>query len=360
MKRIKCFVIILVGLMSLSSQVANALVFCASNSGGLQIILDAIEDSGDAHEVRLVDGLYEVPMGGFEVDLSNDTSLNISGGWSEFFGNPCGQQITGNAFNTILDGMGTDPVFKITASDNSDITVSHLYFASGFVSGNNARGGGLRITGLEGFVGYVVVENNAFINNEAKFGGALSINRGFRVDVRNNLFSFNHTEFGAAVEIVTDAFGVYFNNNTVFGNTTDDTDPDSAVGLFLSVIGSSGLVANNIFWDNDLHDLKVIGGYSYFKFNNYESYFGSIDEVEMNTQQEPEFEDGFVGFIPVYNSPLVNGGTQPLSIAPIPFEHGWEVGTHDLYGNPRIQNAQIDIGAIESPHGDLIYFDGFE
>ena len=360
MKRLKLYLIVLTGLLTLISQGVSALVFCASNSGGLQIILDSIEDSGDAHEVRLVDGLYEAPVGGFEVDLTNDTSIDISGGWSEFFGNPCGQQLTGNAFNTVLDGMGTEQILHVIARDNSDIKVSHLYFASGFVTGVTGRGGGLRITGLEGFVGYVVVENNAFINNSARFGGALNISRGFRVDVRNNLFAYNHTEVGAAVEIVTGEFGAYFNNNTVYGNTTDDTDPEWTAGLFLSVINSSGLVANNIFWDNDLHDLKITGGNSYFKFNDYESYVGNFDHVEMNIQVEPEFETGFVGYIPVYDSPLVNGGTQPLSIMPTPFEQGWEVGTNDLYGNPRVQNTQIDIGAIESSHGDLIFIDGFE
>ena len=360
MKRVSTYVIFLTVLLGLTFSGAKAAVFCASNSGGLQIILDAIEDSGDAHEVRLVDGLYEAPVGGFEVDLTNDTSIDISGGWSEFFGNPCGQQLTGNAFNTVLDGMGTEQILHVIARDNSDIKVSHLYFASGFVTGVTGRGGGLRITGLEGFVGYVVVENNAFINNSARFGGALNISRGFRVDVRNNLFAYNHTEVGAAVEIVSGELGAYFNNNTVYGNTTDDTDPEWTAGLFLSVIDSSGLVANNIFWNNDLHDLKITGGNSYFKFNDYESYVGNFDHVEMNIQVEPEFENGFVGYIPVYDSPLVNGGTQPLAITPTPFEHGWEVGSTDLYGNPRIQNTQIDIGATESPHGDLIFMDGFE
>jgi hypothetical protein len=300
---------------------------------------------------------------GFYFESFENDDLILSGGWSELFGNPCGQQLSQSAFNTVLNGNSTERVMSIRVGQTSDIKVSNLFFLAGFVTGTSQSGGGLNIFPMEGYLGRVVIENNAFISNSARFGAALSVSRGFRIDVRNNLFTVNHAESGSAVEIVNnDAFGIYFTNNTIYQNTSDSTNQISSGGLHLATSGSSSaLIANNLFWDNDNLDIRVFGnGNKYLKNNDYQSLFGSFNEMSMNMQVAPEFEPGWLSYTPVYHSPLVNGGTEPFTIIPAPFVHGWKTGSHDIYGNPRIQNDQIDVGAVESPHGDVIFIDGFE
>ncbi|KAA3641737.1 MAG: hypothetical protein DWP95_06215 [Proteobacteria bacterium] len=365
MKHVKTILLILTGIFTVHTQQVVAAEFCATTSAGLEFVLAAAEANGQSDIIRIAEGSYDAPVGGFDFNSNENFDLTISGGWSEFFGNACGQQVTPDAFGTVLDGNGTERIMTIRVGQNSDIKVSNLFFLNGFVTGPAGRGGGLYLLSQDGYLGDVMIENNTFISNSANFGGALSLSRGYRIEVRNNLFTVNHAESGSAVEIVNnDAWGVYFTNNTVYQNTTDSTHPTNAGGLYLYNSGtSSALVANNIFWNNDNHDVRATGGGDkYFKYNDYQSFSGSFDEVTMNIQVAPEFESGWFNYTPVYNSPLVNGGTTPPPFVPIPppFLSDWGVGTHDIYGNPRIQNAQIDIGAVESSHGDLIFIDGFE
>jgi len=346
-------------------QQSTAAEFCATSSAGLQLVLAAAENNGESDVIRIAEGAYDAPVGGYYFDSDENFDLEISGGWSEFFGNPCGQQVSPNAFGTVVDGNGTDRGMTIRVGQSSDIKVSHLFFLNGFVTGSGQRGGGLNVSPKVGYLGNVLIENNTFISNSATYGGALYMNGGYRIVVRNNLFTANHSETSSTVELYNnEAWGIYFTNNTVYQNTTDSTNPNNPAGLYLSTIGtSSALVANNIFWNNDNQDFRAIGdGYKYLKNNDYQSFSGGFNEISMNIQVAPEFESGWLNYTPVYNSPLVNGGITPPPFVPIPppFASDWEVGTHDIYGNPRMQNTQIDIGAVESPHGDLIFIDGFE
>jgi len=353
------------GIIICTIQPVTATEYCATNSAGLEFALAASEANGQSDIIRIAEGSYDVPVGGFYFDSNENFDLTLSGGWTEFFGNACGQQVALNAFGTVVDGNGTDRGMTIRVGQSSDIKVSHLFFLNGFITGPGGRGGGLYVLSEDGYQGHVLIENNAFISNSAKYGGALSISRGHRIDVRNNLFTVNHSEAGSAVEIVNnDVKGIYFTNNTVYQNTTDSTHPTNAAGLYLATSGtSSALVANNIFWNNDNHDIRVTGnGYKYLKNNDYQSFSGGFNEVSMNIQVAPEFESGWLNYTPVYHSPLVNGGITPPPFIPIPppFDSDWEVGSLDIYGDTRIQDAQVDIGAVESPHGDLIFIDGFE
>lgn len=43
----------------------------------------------------------------FDYNANDGYDLTISGGWSEFFGNDCGQQISTNPFITAIDGGST-------------------------------------------------------------------------------------------------------------------------------------------------------------------------------------------------------------------------------------------------------------
>jgi len=365
MKNFKLITTLIIVLLVDLNQSVNATEYCVTTSAGLEFALTVSEANGQSDIIRIAEGAYDVPVGGFYFDSDENYDLDISGGWSAFLSNPCGQRPTPNAFGTMLDGKGANRVMTLSVGQSSDLKVSHLFFLNGFVAGTNQHGGGLNVASKEGHLGQVLIENNTFYNNSATLGSALSIVRGYRIDFRNNLITLNHSELGSAVLIGNaDAWGVYFTNNTVYQNTSDSNQPTNAAGLFLATFGtSSALVANNIFWDNDNHDIRVIeDGYKYLKNNDYQSYSGSFDEVSMNMQVAPEFESGWFNYTPVYNSPLVNAGTTPPSVIPIPppFISDWSVGTHDINGDARTQHAQIDIGAVESPHGDLIFIDGFE
>ena len=227
------------------------------------------------------------------------------------------------------------------------------------------RGGGLLVNGIEGYVGDIMIENNAFVNNSAQFGGAISFFRGDRITIRNNLITINHSVAGSAVEAVSnDAYGLRITNNTIYLNTSDSTSDLNASGLYVAVNGlSQALIVNNIIWGNDNKDLRLSGnGNKYLKYNNVEFIQGAASVEIGNFPDQPVFEPGFFSYTPQYNSPLVEGGIKPptIVIIPVPFESNWSLGDSDMAGNPRVQYNKVDIGAFESPHGDLIFIDGFE
>jgi len=366
MPNVKRTTLILTAFLFMHAQQSNAAEFCATSSAGLEFILAIAEDNGESDVIRIAKGSYDVPVGGFNFHSNENFDIEISGGWSEFFGNACGQQVSPNAFDTVLDGNGTERIMDIRVGMSSDINVSHLMFIAGNATiAPNDVGGGLNVHTYQGYQGNVTIEYNAFISNTAVHSSALRIREAHRIIVRNNLFTLNHSENSTTVNIYTiNRYGVYFTNNTLYGNTSDGMGIAKVAGLYLTTSGtSSALVANNLFWDNDYYDIIFYGdGYKYLKNNNYQSRTGIANETSMNIQVPPEFESGWFNYTPAYYSPLVNAGTTPPPFVPIPppFVSDWEVGTHDIYGNPRIQNTQIDIGAVESPHGDLIFIDGFE
>ncbi len=339
--------------------------FCVSDSTELQSALTTAQDNLAHDVIKIKEGNYVTPGSEFYYYEDDGFDLQISGGWSEFFGNPCGQQTSQSAFNTVLDGNSQNRVLRLRKTGSANISVSNLTIINGLVD-DPQRGGGIHFYDYNNAsTGTLVINNTFFINNEAKFEGAISASGAEKITLKNNLFVGNHSLAGNTVSIVqNDGYGVYATNNTFVSNTTDASLKLAGLRVFVSGT-SRALVANNLLWGNDNHDLEFGGSGDHYLHNND---IGSRTGVQPfsdinNFSLPPRFASGILNFTPSEISPLVNKGRHPCTICPIPvpFSQAWGLGSTDTNGNTRIQHNQVDIGAFESAHEpDLIYMNGLE
>lgn len=356
----------------LLASVAQAAEICATSTAGFEFALAVAEGNGEDDIIQLTTGTFDAPAGGFEYSAgaTENFDLTISGGWSEFFGNPCGQQLEGSPASTI-NGQLLERGLDVKLHAGGDLTIRRLNFQNGFVGDPN-RGAGLKVRAESGYGGVVRIERNLFFNNEAKYGGALSVTAtgsgNAQVHVLNNIFTLNHGRaFVGAVELLLNGgndslFGarMTFVNNTVTGNTTDSTFAEATGGAWISGNVPAKYVINNNLWSNQEIDLRVASTSTSFvlRHNNIEeSLFHQAPTSEAgNIAVEPEYEPcgTFIclSFVPRIGSPLVDGGTEPGMFS------AWDVGNADYHGKDRIHGKTIDIGASES-HA-LIFADRFE
>jgi hypothetical protein len=254
----------------------------------------------------------------------------------------------------------------IRTSGSADIEVTHLTFRN---AASSQSGGGLYIARANNInTGEVTVANNVFISNQATFGAAMSVSSMDTVHGRNNLIIANNALVRYAVQVVqNDANGMYFNNNTVIGNTSDLLDVPG--GVYLSTSGSSNLlVANNILNGNQLEDLDArnAASASFHLFdNNLDVLTGSVPDVLSGNFNLPNrFESGILSFTPDVDSPLVNVGRSPCGFVcsfPTHFVNDWSLVSADVLAQGRVQQGVVDIGSVESGHiSDLIFWDCFD
>ncbi len=360
MKNIKAA--LLAFLLSLSGLI-NAAESCATNTTELRNALDIADGNNEHDVIKIAQGNYATNGSQFNYNEFLGWDLEITGGWSDLSGNPCGQQFYGPSATT-LDGTLNSQVLNIILFGNASLKVSNLSFLNGSDIGQ--RGGGLEVRKWDNLnTGKITIENNAFLNNYANFGSAMSVSGAEKFYVRNNLFSGNTAITRHVISIVqNDAYGTYFTNNTVMFN--DSIGVDDFGGVYLAAGGTSKLlVANNIMLENGDEDLFLTGaGDIYLKHNNVGVVNGNTPvESFGNFNLPPQFELGDMNFTPSASSPLVNAGVKPCTICqvPRPFDETWSLGSVDLTGDIRDQNGKVDIGAIESSHyPDLIFLDNFE
>jgi len=349
--------LMLSGVLSANVQAAE---FCVTNSQELHNAFDTARNNGQHDIIRIATGSY---TGGFFFSGTENFDLTITGGFTEFLGNPCGQR-TANPFATVLDGDSLDRVMDIQGFADSDIKISYLTFING-VSGDSA--GGLYFRTLQNFVGDVQVEYTAFINNEADFAAAMTISRARKITVRNNVFVANNSINGTGtVDLISnDTLGLYFNNNTLINNTKDTSANASHAGLRIFTTGASQVfVANNVLQGNEGADIRITngGGDAYLYNNNVGSIIGGFDIQANNINSTPVFESGFFNYVPRIESGEVNRGRNSPFIIPFPtpFHLNWTTGMTDFNGNPRVQDGKVDIGAFEAAPEIPIFKNGFE
>ena len=336
--------------------------FCVTNSQELQEALSQASDTFlEGHHIKISEGSYPIPEGGFKfrsADYTHQNFLKISGGWSYFFGNPCGQQYRRTPMNTILDGKNQGRVLHLEPALRLNIDISHLMILNGKAPEGEIGGGLLIGLTMNTESGLVELRNNAFISNEADYASAFYLEGTRKTILKNNVFAGNESQYGAAIKIKMPdtpyTEGVYVLNNTILNNTSSIKDPFTASGLDINIISNAQqvLVANNILWGNGQHDLKVHGlGYSYLFNNIINSSIGIFDETQDNISQPPIFANGgFLQYAPAAQSPAVNNGWYDPVYPPNnpTFSQNWHPTETDIDGQPRLSpEGQLDIGANE-------------
>lgn len=363
MKNLSLIILFLFSQMSLSA------TFCVSTSNELQNALTTAQGNGSSDYIYIKEGSYNVPNTGFRYWSNENYDLEISGGWSSFFDNPCGLQ-SNDPYNTTLDGGGSNDgenlpilyIFGFTGITTADVTIKNILFINGY----SGISGGISITmNFSEYSGHVKIENNAFIGNESPNYNSAVHAEGGKITFKNNLVAGNHVNISNSVLLESfNATGIYVTNNTIIGNTSNSVSGFSLGGLSLKVTGTSqALIANNIFYNNDIRDLELEGdGYKYSYNNNIVGFqTGTADEEYMNFSSVPVFESGILNYTPALSSDLINSGFQPIFLLPpVPFVYNWSLSSTDLAGNIRVQDNTVDVGAYEATAETPIFANGFE
>jgi len=354
--------IVIIALLILPHQVLSA-TFCVTSAIDLFFALGDADGNNESDHIKIADGNYQINAFNLVYDGINDFDLEISGGWSTLNADPCGQQLLQTPFNTVLDANSGRPLLKLVAGNQSVINISNIQFINGLNLNSNGRA--IQFENAE--ASSITIENCVFSNNISSKGAAIFANAHLFV-FKNNLVHANNALSSASIDVSFDsnALGAYFINNTFVSNTTDGNLTTDLGGLAVNVIDNAKVfITNNIFMDNDNHQLRLTGdGYKY-QFNNniVGTQSGVIaDESSGNFNTVPLFEIGVLNYAPLSNSPVIDAGLQPpvMPTIPVPFDQKWSIPANDIRGIDRIQGNVVDVGAFEWFVDTPIFVDGFE
>jgi hypothetical protein len=215
---------------------------------------------------------------------------------------------------------------------------------------SNAWCGGLNIETSQAHTGAwgVIVENNYFIGNHAREGGAFTV---FNIPVclQNNVFSGNSAELRAGAILAWKDFPVpvpymiRLINNSFYGNS-------AAYGGALYSVRSKPLIVNSIFYGDIAQTGQEI--YAPYGKDTIEIAFTNIDFNEIighykdgsgNFTRDPFYEDFELLTIGT-DSPCLNSGTEAYTCS---CGNVQCCPAYDIDGIPRPENGGVDVGAHE-------------
>jgi hypothetical protein len=352
----------------------------------LMAALDTVESNGEDNVIRMTQGNYLTNgVTPFTYQAEDNQSLTLSGGWYNFspIPNPCFSQAI-NPLDTVLDGNNLTNVMHLSNQPNkpnTDITIENLTISNGF-SGTFSQvfSGSLSAPGLTayfhpGHLGSLHINQVMFIGNNTQTASisALYNHNSYFTNITNSVFVDNESKdgYGSVYIYQThDAIGTYFVNNTLINNIDNQTaaNPYTSTGLFIFQEGDSngapqGLIANNLFWDNEHNDITAMGEGTYYLYNNnYQEREGVFADDVDNMSSAPLLGPQILDFTPQPGSPLINKGKpEPVPLRGFNFFlQGWSYGNSDFDGGDRVVNNRVDIGAVEALPEVPIFEDGFE
>ena len=320
----------------------QAATFCVDTSGELLAALNTAVVNTEDDEIRIKAGTYaNASLGAtaFSYTGFQSFAISIQGGWESFLQFDCFRSVD-DPTATVLSGSNVRRVLQLSGSQDAsgEMVIENLTLRDG-----NAveRGGGLRLQGI-GFTGNVRIERVYFEGNVSDgLGGGASIFTQGLVTLRNNVFLGNrgngvgaaviHANFANASNVRS-----FIGNNTVVANSCNP-NPCATGGFF--VFGTArASVYNNAFHANAGNDVQFSGTSADLLFNNIRQYLGTPVNVSGNIDVDPMFEEPLaVDFRLKSASSLIDAGTSNLYS-----------GLTDFVGAPRVNGAQIDIGALEN------------
>jgi len=262
-----------------------------------------------------------------------------------------------------VDGQNSDRIVAIISNASPLISSSNLTFRHGQAPGNES-GGAILVPELPVFNGGLVLNQTRFEHNRGTQGAAVRINHASYIEVANSLFLDNTTDSGggAVRVILADQDLLYFYNNNVMHNYLGEEIRDAVTGLQIISTGSAqGLVANNVFYDNEIFGFGHTGNGQIHVYHNLLFQVEDADVINLNNIlfANPQFTDDPINLTPLLTSPLINRGVMPSDHA-LPLIQNWPLGSQDHNRGTRIRDRRIEIGAIEALPEAPIFADDFE
>jgi hypothetical protein len=328
---------------------AQAATFCALSGDQLRTMLATAASNGQDDQIRVTTGVKKTSISfplRWTFVTSEHNGLELSGGWNA----GCTQQVAGPRA-TVLDGDGTDEVFRLQfqADSTAEVSMSNLTLANGR-STNNSSSGGLRVEAFDTSQPRVLLERLVVRLNEAPSAvGALHVSTLEQATgtytVRNNLIEAN-LQVGLSVILGANATA-YVNQNTITGNAPLVFQTG---GMSISGQGTFWL-ANNVIALNTGNQLRIGVSVPSILRNNLIGSLTGTPGSEMGTLSgDPQWAlDGQGYWRPLPGSPLIDSG--------FPSPNGGS-GSVDLDGDARLFGGALDRGAREV--NDVIFSNGLE
>ncbi|MEO7325096.1 MAG: hypothetical protein ABIW82_09745 [Dokdonella sp.] len=330
--------------------------FCVHDSEELTTALSTASTNGEDDNIKLAPGIYSPPGSfGFTFYSSDLHGLTIGGGFDTPSGGlPCSVSLKGAQWS-VVDGAGINRLLDISVGGASaaPIFLHDLTLRNGSGIGSNAF---VRLSRSAPSNGSILIENVSVRNVHAESTVASILTSGI-ILVRSSEFVGNtvDTPNGTVLDLVSDRPGVggsiFFNNNTIAGNSVPASSPQAGV-LIEGTTSGDVHVANSILWNNGGTDINILAPVTaYLDYDDIGSR-NLAASVMVNESNPYHVDPHFVSATDAHltnASPLRDGGLA----API-----GGAGNADLGGGARVVFGGIDLGAYEIQ--DAIFKDGFE
>jgi len=243
----------------------------------------------------------------------------------------------GGAINVNCEGTGdySRPIIDACHFSNNICLTSNSYYG----------GGAVKLSGYtQAILSNCKIVNNACINGSG--GGGVLVSGHASPTLVNNIISGNHAQYNGGGVMIRYYTNPVLVNNTIVFNSTDSMGGGIGVGCSTD---SLKMINNIVYGNTSLHGSQIIinndDSCKSFVFVNNLIQGGTAFELGDtalfiplmlgNLDADPMISD-LVDFTVMPCSPVIDAG---FSSIPLP--------TTDIYHNPRIFGAGIDLGAVE-------------
>ena len=335
---------------------AQATLYCVGNGAQLKAALTDAQTYDSDDEIRIGTGYMNAPgpfgsvQWRYEAIRSDD--LKVSGGWNYFGG--CNTQDP-NPLATRIAGGSFGPAFEVQVNAGTYPTLGFSNFTVEDGAADDFGTGGFAVRTAVGSAPIVTVERLALIGNVSFNGNGAGLEAlvlGGTVSILGCWITDNVAYSSAGAKLSTAAPGViYFNNNTVRGNASNNPSGYAGVGVFN---GGPTWLSNNVIVDNLRQnsvptDLRMnTGSNTLLSHNHIGSLSGTPGFQSNNTTGDPKLDAASTYDLPLAASPLRNSGTGvPAGGLP----------SAGFFKGQRVQGGVVDRGAFEF---EELFTSGFE
>ena len=304
-------------------------------------------------DVRDID-LYQSILSG---DLNGDDGPDFSNYTENSY-----HVVTGSGTNatavldgfTVSGGNANETIGGYGGGMHNDLCTTTVTNCN-FNRNSATRGGGMANTGRPKIPSGPTLTNCAFSGNSARLGGGMANWGGSSGTLTNCTFSGNTAENGGAM-FITKVSEATLRNCTLTGNQTSDGDG----GAIACTGNSSATLVNTILWNNSTVEIYLRGSSFTVTYSDVQGGWPGVGNIDADPLfVDADGADNVIGtgddnLRLFHGSPCIDAGDNSAilpRLAPV---------VSDLYGNPRIINGTVDMGAYEggiAPPPSIYYVD---